>query len=162
MLEIGLPFSWLVFFLMAVVFSIAKVVYTKWCPWFIKHFDNIAEFDYRYPGVQVLTLWTHSAYFSAKVLPPKVRAQYRKEIDGLLGVTVPSCITDVCQLLNQHASKRADIFVVVRSGLNSASPVALLTSYLTFKVGILLFLVVLGQNVWSVLKMSLLTGSGGT
>lgn len=49
-LELGLPFSWQLFYLMAAVFLLAQLVYRIWCPEILKDYDSFGDYRARHAG----------------------------------------------------------------------------------------------------------------
>lgn len=91
-INLDLPFSWKMFFFMALAFSVGKALYSMRCPQLLRFFKSYAEFRERHPGSWLLALWVTAACFGdrllllghrndltpaiSKMLPEKINTKY--------------------------------------------------------------------------------------
>ena len=54
---VGLPFSWVLFYFMAIVFAVAQLLYSLGCPEIVKKWADGGEYQRNHPGVMHLKYW---------------------------------------------------------------------------------------------------------
>lgn len=153
---LGLPFSWKVFFFMALAFALGKGIYSLKCPSPLQRFETYAEFHARHPGQVVLQRWVHSALQGDWV--------NRDERQSLKLRFCEISKTDPDALENDELNtfwgvldlssdtQRADVFDSLVSAVNQHSPFFLMSAYVSFRIGVALFLWVIAENAWYVIK----------
>jgi len=181
--EVGLPFHWTLFYLAAVFFFIAQTIYAFRCPEVIKQFQSFEEFHRAHPGTVVLMEWLRRVTEKLNHEPLNefvddlcsalgVAAEERRIINQKLGEVIqpakdtqpPAAAESRRQLYETLAnsfrngsnepSAVADTFDAVRRGASRLSPNAKRASVGFFAAGFILFLAVLAENFYTVIKIA--------
>jgi len=166
--DLGLPFSWQLFFYGALVTSAANLLYSLTCPWLVKSFATFTEFTGEGRGpIQIREQFTnlvsrkellsqdflanavteyHITYVTKSEDPNETSAR-----STLLGqVSNRQSALSLVEKYNIDPSKASEAFWYVRDYFDqSRRPIRWLLTIL-YALGLGLFGWVLGQNVWFV------------
>lgn len=137
-IHLTLPFSWQVFYVSAVVVSIAGAIYALVCPDLIRKFNTFAEFRAEERGLEYLRMYAG-----------RMGTQARTEGEGLDAVVLAHDV----EKTNPEKELR-DLFWRVHSLENSKSPILRAVCFTLYCVGLLLITIILVQNFVFVVRVT--------
>lgn len=168
---ISLPFSWQMFYAMSIVFMLAQASYAIWCPEVVKRYSNFGEYRAEYAGCsQLLRLADHVV---ARGDITEFRILYRKIVgrsddelnDPAHGLSAKSAVTEEtkteirARLLNallkpkDPDAKYSDLLDCLLELERKANRRIFYVSGTFFVGGLLLFAIVLGQNLYFTIRL---------
>ncbi len=138
-IHLTLPFSWQLFYVSAVVVSVAGVVYGLLCPDLIKKFNTFEEFRAEGRGFEYLLMYAD-----------RRGKQARSEEDAFNAAALVDEVKELSRSANLRMNDPdrglSDLFWRMHSSENSKSPIWRTVCFTLYCVGLLLITIVLVQN----------------
>ncbi len=171
--DVQLPFSWQVLFVASTFFMLGQLVYTFCCPEIVQQYKSYGEYQQDHPeGFRPLQRWfrklvnsmTHESadrfltklekttgatggVTKSREALTKCQSSLTQSVRDLI---FDSCRRDICDPRNPIAiTLRSDRFDVVLEESQLANAIWCIASSVFFLVGLVLFVVIITQNVWA-------------
>lgn len=163
--NIGLPFTWWLFFAAALCFLIAQIIYNLACPDIVKEFRNFGEYREAHSGYGYLADWIralgnrlddnkfadYECAFVSNSLGGSQQQPNRKQLvsewcASILGTKYREFIEK-----NKGLEElRSDVFHATLEAASRTIRPAMWCAFFLYMIGSTLFIWVLGQNLWFV------------
>lgn len=144
-LEIGLPFSWKLFFFAALAFSLASLIYSSYCPEIVRDYQSFNEFREQGKGSSQIT----RALAAAKPDSTTITSFLESYCDD---AETDLSSSDYLQRAVIHEGRLADAFWFVQEYSDLSRPALRLSLWFLYSIGFALLLAVLLENIVYVVR----------
>ena len=179
-IQVSLPFNWVIFYFAAVSFFVAQTLYHLCCPEMIRRFQSYEDYRRSHPGTVVLLMWVRQAterldyhhlqqLTSGLCISLKATSTERSIVEDMIERIreAPNDLGARKELFQRIAawieersnepSCIADTHDTTRRAVSHLNSAAMIASVAFFSLGFVLFLIVVVENFVTVIRIATTT-----